>query len=97
MEYFDPVSLIAGFHRIEIGSAGSAEISAALERVRRLHAWFDAAEVALAGRWRELNPLADRDVSGVAQRSARHGARVAERATTVAAVPGLGALFDAGR
>jgi hypothetical protein len=90
----DPVSLVAGLRRVEIGSAAQSEIVAALEGIRRVRARIDASEVALARRLRELTPLAERDVSGAAQRSSRHGARVADRDETVAAIPGLGELFE---
>jgi hypothetical protein len=96
MEVLDPVSLIAGLRRLEIGSAAQPEIVAALESIRRVRARVDATEVALARRLRELTPLAERDVSGAAQRSSRHGARVADREETVAAMPGLGELFESG-
>jgi hypothetical protein len=96
MEVLDPVSLIAGLCRVEIGSAAQSEIVSALESIRRVRARVDASEVALARRLRELTPLADRDVSGAAQRSSRHGARVADRDETVAAMPGLGELFESG-
>jgi hypothetical protein len=96
MEVLDPVSLVAGLRRVEIGSAAQPEIVAALESIRRVRARVDASEVALARRLRELTPLAERDVSGAAQRSSRHGARVADRDETVAAIPGLGELFESG-
>jgi hypothetical protein len=96
MEVLDPVSLIAGLRRVEIGFAAQPEIVAALESIRRVRARVDATEVALARRLRELTPLAERDVSGAAQRSSRHGARVADREETVAAMPGLGELFESG-
>jgi hypothetical protein len=96
MEVLDPVSLVAGLRRVEIGSAAQSEIVAALEIIRRVRARVDASEVALARRLRELTPLAERDVSGAAQRSSRHGAKVADRDETVAAIPGLGELFESG-
>jgi hypothetical protein len=96
MEVLDPVSLVAGLRRVEISSAAQTEIVAALESIRRVRARVDASEVALARRLRELTPLAERDVSGAAQRSSRHGAKVADREETVAAVPGLGELFESG-
>jgi hypothetical protein len=96
MEVLDPVSLIAGLRRVEIGSAAQPEIVAALESIRRVRARVDATEVALARRLRELTPLAERDVSGAAQRSSRHGAKVADREETATAIPGLGELFESG-
>jgi hypothetical protein len=96
MEVLDPVTLIAGLRRVEIGSAAQPEIVAALESIRRVRARVDAAEVALTRRLRELTPLAERDVSGAAQRSSRHGAKVADREETVAAIPGLGERFESG-
>jgi hypothetical protein len=96
MEVLDPVSLVAGLRRVEIGSAAQPEIVAALESLRRVRARVDAAEVSLARRLRELTPLAERDVSGAAQRSSRHGAKVADREETVATMPGLGELFESG-
>jgi hypothetical protein len=96
MDVLDPVTLVAGLCRVEIGSAAQSEIVAALEGIRRVRARVDASEVALARRLRELTPLAERDVSGAAQRSSRHGAKVADRDETVAAIPGLGELFESG-
>ena len=96
MEVLDPVSLVAGLTRVEIGSAARAEIVCALESIRRVRARVDASEVALARRLRELTPLAERDVAHAAQRHARHGDRVRVRAETASSIPSLGDAFDAG-
>jgi hypothetical protein len=96
MKVLDPISLIAGLERVEIGSAAPAEIVGALESIRRVRARVDAGEVALARRLREFTALSERDVSEAAQRSSRHGDRVSDRADTAAAIPALGEAFDLG-
>jgi Domain of unknown function (DUF222) len=96
MEVLDPVSLMAGFKRVEIGCAAQSEIMGALESIRRVRARIDAGEVALARRLRELTPLAESDLAKAARRPARHGDRVRDRAETAAAIPSLGDAFQAG-
>jgi hypothetical protein len=96
MEVLDPVSLIAGLRRVEIGSAAQSEIVAALESIRQIRARVDAGEIALARRLREFTALSERDVSKAAQRSSRHGDRIRDRADTAAAIPSLGDALDAG-
>jgi hypothetical protein len=67
MEVLDPILLVAGLSRVEIGSAAQAEIVGALESLRRVRARVDAGEVALARRLREFTALSERDVSHAAQ------------------------------
>ena len=96
MEVLDPVWLVAGMQRLVIGSAGRAEILAALESVRSVRGRVDALEVALARRLSEITPLAERDVARAARRHSRHGERVRARAETAASIPSLGDAFDTG-
>jgi Domain of unknown function (DUF222) len=96
MEVLDPISLIAGLERVEIGSAAQAEIVLALENLRRVRARVDAGEVALSRRLRDFTALSDEEVSRAAQRHSRHGNRIRERADTTAAIPSLGDAFDSG-
>jgi hypothetical protein len=96
MEVLDPISLIAGLERVEIGSAEQAEIVVALENLRRVRARVDAGEVALSRRLRDFTAMSDEAVARAAQRHSRHGNRIRERADTAAAIPALGDAFNSG-
>jgi hypothetical protein len=96
MHIVDPVELMKGFRRVDLGVATPFVLQGLLADVRRVRARLDLVEAEVSRRVGATSATPERDVARGARRHERYGAKVRARAKAVGSTPELAAALESG-